>query len=126
MDEFLYKIELSKLNTLNTASALIKQMGILTSQYIKIPGTNTLKQVLHRNRQQQNITLTGLVINDLDFQITTIYTYALYLETRDKYFELGFNINKLPQYALWTVPYIDINKTIQHLRIKHDTTKNCK
>lgn len=125
LNEFLYNLELGKLETITKSAQLIAQMRNFTHAYVQIPNTRKLTRPILRDKSNKDLVLKGLKHNSLEIQITTVYRYALYLATRDRYFELQLNIDKLPQYVLWNVPYIDIDKTIQYLRNTHDRKKSC-
>ena len=116
MDEFLYQIELIRINSITKQHLLLKEMSKLSSQCVNISGK--IARLLVRSQAMQQVALRGLQHDDRIVQIATIYQYSLYIAARQRYFDLNLDISKLPNYVLWNVLYIDIEQTIKHLRTK--------
>lgn len=89
MDEFLYQIELTRINSITKQPNLIKEL----SNSMEVTGRQIVN-LLRRNLSIKQVVLSGLSADSRTIQITTIYKYGLYVSARQHYFELDLDIFK--------------------------------
>lgn len=114
MDKFLYTAELAKLKPIKSQSKLIGLMSIFSSKY------RNRKPLWLSNKDGRLPNLN----NKKEDQIAAIYWYALFVEARKRYIELGFSIKHLPKYAQRPPLHIDLDATIAEIEQTNNLINN--